>query len=111
MIYIDQSVYPDLEVPPEVLETPEAKGDYVQRVCAAWDFHIHPEPETFELFSHWKGVFDRFALPTSPAYHAFRAWFGWEPFPAPADLPSATPYYTHLDQLEGRPADPCEDSI
>jgi hypothetical protein len=38
-----------------------------------WDFHILPEPATFELFSKWQDVFDAFPLPTSFAYHAFRA--------------------------------------
>jgi len=111
MTHIEHSVYPDLDEPPERLETLEAKADYVQRICAAWDFHIHPEPETFELFSRWKDVFDRFPLPLSTAYHAFRAWFGWEPVAVPSGLPAATPYYVHLDRLEGRPADPCEKLI
>jgi hypothetical protein len=111
MIYIDHSVYPDLPDPPESLETPEDKADYVHRVCAAWDFHILPEPETFDLFSGWKDVFDRFPIPTSPAYHAFRAWFGWEPVPMPLDVPPPTPLYVHLDRLEGRAEDPCEGMI
>ena len=110
-MYIDHSVYPDLDEPPESLSTPEAQADYVQRICAAWDFYIHPEPETFELFSRWKDVFDHFPLLASPAYHAFRAWFGWPPLPTPSDLPPPTPYYLHLDRLEERPADPCEDLI
>ncbi len=110
-MYIDHSVYPDLDNPPDVLETLEDKADYVQRICAAWDFHIHPEPETFELFSQWKDIFDVFPLPLSAAYHAFRMWFGWEPVAVPGDLPGPTPYYVHLDRLEGRPEDPCEDMI
>ena len=107
MIYIDHSVYPDLAEPPRALESMESKADYVQRICAAWDFHIHPEPETFRLFAAWKAVFDRFPLVTSPAYHAFRAWFGWNAFPYPKDLPALTPYYAHVDRLEGRGEDPC----
>jgi hypothetical protein len=75
-VYIDHSVYLDLADPPDVLETMEERADYVHRICSAWDFHVHPEPETFELFSQWKEVFDCFPIPTSPAYHAFRAWFG-----------------------------------
>lgn len=66
-MYIDYSVYPDLDDPPEALETDEDRADYVQRICAAWDFHIHPEPETFALFSQWKDIFDRFPLVMSPA--------------------------------------------
>jgi len=111
MTYIDHSVYPDVDEPPVALETPEARADYVHRVCAAWDFHIHPEPETFELFSHWRDVFDRFPLPASPAYHAFRAWFGWEPLDVSPNLAGPTPYYVHLDRIEDRPPDPCEQLI
>jgi len=31
------------------------------------------------LFAGWKHVFDRFPVVTSPAYHAVRLWFQWEP--------------------------------
>ncbi len=109
MTYIDQSVYPDLTEPPAVLNSPEAKADYVHRICAAWDFHVHPDPETFELFSRWKDVFDRFAIRTSPAYHAFRARFGWEPMST--NLSGPTPLYVHLDRQEGRLDDMCERMI
>ena len=108
-MYIDQSVYPDTEPPTELL-TMEAKADYVHRICSAWDFRIHPEPETFDLFGGWKDVFDRFPLVTSPAYHAFRAWFGWERVPTPLGLAYAEPAYVTLDRLEGR-TDPCENMI
>ena len=110
-MHIDQSVCPDLSEPPTVLDSIEAQADYVQRICAAWDFHVHPEPETFELFSRRQHVFDRFPLGTSPAYHAFRAWFGWEPVPFPCGLPGPTPVYVHLDRLEGRDEDPCATMI
>ncbi len=106
-MYVDQTVYPDQAEPPSVIDSPEARADYVHRVCAAWDFHIPPEPETFELFSQWKDVFDRYPLPASPAYHAFRAWFGWEPVPYPPNIPGPTPVFVHLDRLEERPDDPC----
>ncbi len=110
-MYIDRSVYPDLDNPPDRLDTIEDKADYVQRICAAWDFNIHPDPETFALFAGWKDVFDAFPLPASPAYHAFRAWFGWDPLPDTPALPPPTPYYVHLDRIEGRPPDPCENMI
>lgn len=110
-MYIDHSVYPDLDEPPMTLDTIEDKADYVHRICAAWDFHIHPEPETFELFSGWKEVFDRFPIPTSPAYHAFRAWFKWEPVPYPEGLPPPRLVYRILDAIEGRDEDPCEHMI
>jgi hypothetical protein len=110
-VYIDHSVYLDLADPPDVLETMEERADYVHRICCAWDFHVHPEPETFELFSQWKEVFDRFPIPTSPAYHAFRAWFGWEPVNPVPGLPGPIPLYQHLDRLEDRPEDPCSTMI
>ena len=111
MPYIDHSVFPDCEDPPHTLDTAEAKADYVHRVCSAWDFHILPEPETFCLFAQWKDVFDRFPLIASPAYHAFRAWFGWQPLAIPATLSRPTQLYRVLDAKEGRAEDPCEQMI
>lgn len=107
-MWIDHTVYPDLDEPPDSLDTMEARADYVHRICAAWDFHVHPDPQTFELFSAWQEVFDRYPYPTSAAYHAFRAWFRWPPVPCPTDLPAPVPMYVHLDRLEGRGEDPCE---
>lgn len=107
-MYIDLTVYPDLDDPPQELTTWEDKADYVHRVCAAWDFHVLPEPETFDLFSGWKDVFDRYPIDTSPAYHAFRAWFRWEPREKPVGMAYAEPLYVTLDRLEGRGEDPCE---
>lgn len=108
---IDPSVYPDLESPPSVLDTPEARADYVHRVCAAWDHGVPPDAGTFDLFRSWKSDFDRFPCLTSPAYHATRAWLGWEPLEFPERLPARTPAWVHLDRLEGREADPCEHRI
>jgi hypothetical protein len=108
---IDQSVYPDLDQPPSVLETPHAKADYVHRICSAWDFGVHPEPATFDLFARWQDVFDLFPIVTSPGYQAFRAWFGWPALELPAGIPAATPRWLHLDRLENRPPDPCERMI
>ena len=110
-MYIDASVYPDLDRPPTDLPSLEDRADYLQRVCAAWDFHIHPDPATFALLATWKDVFDRFPLATSPAYHALRAWFGWAPVPMPLDLPAPRPIYRVLDESEGRGPDPCERQI
>lgn len=109
--FIDQSVYPDMEKPPIALETVADKADYVHRVCAAWDHGIQPDPETFDLFSRWRDVFDLHPIPVSPAYHAFRAWFQWEPRPTPPGLRFPTPRWVHLDRLEGRGEDPCEHMI
>ncbi|MGH9632322.1 MAG: hypothetical protein ACRD7E_28795 [Bryobacteraceae bacterium] len=110
-MYIDQSVYPDIEDPPRTLPTALAKADYVHRVCAAWDFHIHPEPQTFALFSEWKEIFDRYPVVTSPAYHAFRTWFGWQPVSMPVGFATPEPLYRVLDRLEGRDEDPCSRMI
>ncbi len=106
-MYIDHSVYPELDEPPVSLDTPEDRADYVHRICAAWDFGIHPEPETFDLFRQWREVFDGFPIVTSPGYHAFRAWFGWPAVAIRPDLPLPTPIAVRLDQLEGRDEDPC----
>jgi hypothetical protein len=110
-MYIDATLYPDVDEPPTELHSPEDRADYIHRVCAAWDFHILPDPETFQLLKGWKDVFDRFPIPTSPAYHAFRAYFGWEPVPVPVDLLPMTPHYVHMDRREGRDEDPCEHMI
>jgi len=108
---IDHSVYPDMDHPPEDLPTPEEKADYVHRICSAWDFGVHPEPETFELFSGWREIFDSFPIVTSPAYHAIRSWFGWPAVAVPTGLPAPTLQWEHMDRLEGRPPDPCEEMI
>jgi hypothetical protein len=108
--YIDQSVYPDTE-PPETLDTELDRADYVERVCAAWDFDVLPEQAAFDLFRGWKKVFDDFPLPHSPAYHTFRGLFGWEdvPFPPGGSIVHCT--YLVLDRLEGRGPDPCENMV
>ena len=109
--YIDHSVYPDFDEPPSVLDTAEAKADYVHRICSAWDYGVLPEAETFALFERWKDIFDRYPVLTSPAYHGFRAWFRWERMAYPANVSPPTPRYRILDQLEGRGEDPCERMI
>jgi len=109
--YIDHSVYPDLADPPEQLLSDEAKADYLHRICCAWDFGIHPDAQTFQLFSGWRDIFDAFPVVTSPAYHALRSWFGWAAVSWPTNVLAPVPRWLHLDRLEGRLADPCENSI
>lgn len=104
--YIDHSVYPDVSPLPEVLLTDGQKADYVHRLCAAWDFDIYPEQETFALLRQWKAVFDRYPIPESPAYHTFRQMFGWEDVPLVKN-PTVRLTYEILDRLEGREADAC----
>ena len=104
--YIDGSLYPELPRPPDILETDEARADYVERVCAAWDFDILPERKTVELLRGWKDIFDRFPLPESPAYHTFREVFGWEDVPKVYN-PFVRMTWEIQDNLEGRAPDDC----
>jgi hypothetical protein len=106
-MYIDHSVYPDLAVLPDGLPTPGERADYVHRICAAWDFGLVPEPKTFRLFRGWRDIFDGYPLPHSPAYHAFRSWFGW---PAPERGPLLETHAERLDRREGR-QDPCAEML
>lgn len=108
-MYIDGSVYPDVD-PPLELVTPEDKADYLHRICSAWDFGIDPEDETVQLLSGWKEVFDRYPIAASPAYHVLRAWYGWEPVPRPRDITYPEPWYVALDRTEDRD-DPCEHMV
>ncbi|TAM73279.1 hypothetical protein EPN44_14205 [bacterium] len=99
---IDYSVYPDLDRLPDLVDD-EERADYVARICGAWDFGIVPTRETFQLFGGWREVFDRFPLASSPAYHAFRSWWGW-PLAAKGELVQAG--FEREDALRGR-FDPC----
>lgn len=102
---LDESVYPDVDRPPDELRTFEEKADYLQRICAAFDFGIFPERGDWERFSQWRDVFDRFQLPHSPAYHTFRARFGWPE--VPAGTHGLAPGWKIADLHEGR-EDPCK---
>jgi hypothetical protein len=108
---LDHSVFPDLDAPPDDLCDDAARADYLQRVCAAWDFGIHPDQQTFALLSTWRGIFDRWPVLTSPGYHAMRMWYDWPPLPYPKGIPTSTPRWVHLDRLEGRSDDPCERQV
>ena len=110
-MYIDYSLYPDLDDPPASLDSAPDKADYLHRVCTAWDFGIHPDARTFELLSGWRELFDAHPVLTSPAYHAMRSWFGWPSLPYPAGVPAPTSRWEHLDRLEGRGPDPCEQMV
>jgi hypothetical protein len=102
---LDHSVYPDCELPPDDLPTLEDKADYVHRICSAFDFGIFPERHDWRLFAGWREVFDHFPLPHSPAYHTFRARYGWPE--APRGSHGLTPGWKIADQREER-EDPCE---
>lgn len=105
---IDQSVYPDLDAPPEELGDDLAKADYLHRICTAWDFGTPPDRSTFDLFCSWKTIFDKFPVITSPAYHAFRLKFGWPALAWPTGIAPPTPQWEHRDRIEGRAPDPCD---
>lgn len=105
--YIDGSVYPDCE-PPEFFSDDYDRADYLDRVCTALDFGIVPEPETLNLFSGWKHIFDRFPVRQSSGYHALRDLYGWEPVPRTPYFKE--PFYRVLDAQEDR-HDPCESLI
>lgn len=97
--YFDATVYPD-QIPPEGLVTILQKADYLHRVIGAFDFGIPPDAGTLQLLSGWREVFDAFALPGSPGYHALRSYFGW---PSVATIPfPGEPAYLKHDALEGR---------
>ncbi len=106
---IDHSVYPDLDHPPDELRRAADRADYVARVCGAWDFDLVPTHETFSLFSGWRDVFDRFPLPHSPAYAAFRTIFGWPELSGGSVLEAD---YERVDRRAGRQLpDPCIDRV
>jgi hypothetical protein len=105
---IDYSVYPDTDELPTLLTKIEDQADYVARICGAWDFGMVPTAETFALFSTWREVFDQFPLLHSPAYAAFRSWFGWPRIPGGSVLLAD---YERIDRRDGRMSDPCVELI
>lgn len=105
---LDHSVYPDERRPPDDLPTPEARADYLHRVCAAFDFGVFPERGDWIRFAGWRDIFDAHPLPDSPAYHAFRSTFGWPAMPR--GTCGLTPPWKLQDLREGR-VDPCEGMV
>ena len=81
-----------------------AKKSQRQRRHPADCFHHRARAE----FAGWRDVFDRFPLPDSPGYHAFRRWYGWEPVPVRQRL--GIPPWKVADLHEGR-VDPCEEMV
>ncbi len=99
---LDRRLYPDVPVP-ESLDTVLEKADYLQRLCAAWDFGLVPSGRMILALRDWREVADRFPIPNSPAYHALRMFFRWPEVPAEQYFPHALTQ----DEREGR-TDPCE---
>ena len=104
---IDRTVYPDVE-PPATLQSLADRADYMQRICAAFDFGVFPEETDWVTFAGWRDVFDRFPVPDSPGYHAFRHWYGWDPVPVERRL--GIPAWKVADLHEGR-SDSCEEMV
>jgi hypothetical protein len=105
---LDHSVYPDVCPAPDELSTLADRADYVHRICSAFDFGVFPERADWERFASWQDVFDTFPLPHSPAYHTFRARYGW---PAvPRGTSGLMPGWRAQDLREGR-IDPCESTV
>ena len=77
--WIDEVLYPDVESP-VVLDTLNARVDYIARLCAAWDFGVLPtETVVAEVRKpDWSQAVDECRLLTSPAYHLLRKWHGLE---------------------------------
>lgn len=101
---LDRRLYPDEPVLPTSLDTDADRADYLHRLCAAWDFGQVPSGEEILALSGWRDVADRYPIPSSPAYHAIRVFFGWP------DVPMTPPvcYTPTQDDREGR-VDPCAD--
>lgn len=107
MSYVEASVYPDT-TPPEEFTSVSQKADHMHRVISAFDFGLPPDAATLRLLSGWREVFDAFALPASPGYHALRTYFGW-PAVEKAPFPGEPAYLTQ-DAFEGR-TDGFEDCV
>ncbi len=101
----DGSVYPDLEHLPK-MKTDAERGEYVARICGAWDYGVLPNDATFRLLSTWRDVFEKYPITDSPAYQAFRKIFGW---PAGEGRIFRAKYQI-IDAREGR-TDPCDRMI
>jgi len=73
--WIDSTLYPDEALPAE-LDSLEARGDFLARLCAAWDFGILPSAEAVAEIRkpEWREAVDACQLLTSPAYHLVRDW-------------------------------------
>ena len=75
--WLDGALYPDVDVP-DVLETLEARVDFLARLCAAWDFGLLPDAGTVAEIrrAEWRPAVEACRLLTSPAYHLLRRWHG-----------------------------------
>jgi len=70
---IDGSLYPEQE-PPDSLDMPGERIDFIARLCSAWDFGLLPDGETVTELCRpeWREAVDACRLLTSPTYHLLR---------------------------------------
>ncbi|MDW8327291.1 MAG: hypothetical protein RMK99_12045 [Anaerolineales bacterium] len=89
MFQIDGTLYPDVE-PPETLDSPADRVDFLARLCAAWDFGLLPDWETvLEIRrAEWRPAVEACRLLTSPTYHLLRRWHGLSPLPYLGSVPA-----------------------
>ena len=78
--WLDGTKYPDIDIPENLTTLPERVG-FLARLCAAWDFGLLPETDTFMEIrkENWKPAVEACRLLTSPVYHLLRRWHGLEP--------------------------------
>lgn len=86
---IDGALYPDVE-PPDRLATLDDQIDFIARLCAAWDFGLLPEWDTFVEIRRepWKPAVEACRLLTSPTYHLLRRSHRLPPLPFLGSIPA-----------------------
>jgi len=94
---VDPTLYPDCDIPSD-FDDDRVRADYIQRLCAAWDFGIAPDMSTIDLLSEWRSAIDAFPLPHSAAYHTLRWLYGLPHIDG--DVLEAN--YERWDRREGR---------
>jgi hypothetical protein len=82
-LWLDDSLYPDLDTPPVTLETIPERVDFLARLCASWDFGLLPSAGTIIEIrrAEWTPAVETCRFLTSPAYHLLRRWHALLPLP------------------------------
>ena len=70
MEWIDETLYPDRDVPARI-ECDEERIDFAARLCSSWNIGVLPRRETIEVVRkpEWRTAVDRCRLLTSCTYH------------------------------------------